>query len=120
IARSFEELRSTVGPKGLLEAVRRALRQVRGAYGLAVVSEDAPERIVVAKNASPLVIGIGRGESLCASDIPALLSYTRDILLLEDGELAELTATSVRIETVDGALIERPSRRIDWSPVQAE
>jgi glucosamine--fructose-6-phosphate aminotransferase (isomerizing) len=85
-----------------------------------VVSHACPDRIVVAKNASPLVIGIGDGETLCGSDIPALLSHTRKMLFLEDGEMAELSATSVRLETIAGVKVERAPKRIDWSPVLAE
>ncbi len=104
----------------LWEAVQRALEQIRGAYALAVVSDREPDRIIVAKNASPLVIGIGDGETLAASDIPALLSYTRNVIFLEDGEMAELTRSGVRIAKADGTPVERASKRIDWSPVQAE
>jgi glucosamine--fructose-6-phosphate aminotransferase (isomerizing) len=104
----------------LLEAVRAALKQLRGAYALAVVSRRDPSSIVVAKHASPLVIGLGDGETLCGSDVPALLSHTRNMLFLEDGEVAELGAGSVRIVDLEGHLVERKARRIDWSPVQAE
>ncbi len=104
----------------LWEAVRRALLQIRGAYALAVVSDREPGRIVVAKNASPLVLGLGDGEFLGASDSPALLSHTRNVIFLEDGEMAELTREGVRIATVAGERIVRQSKRIDWSPVQAE
>jgi glucosamine--fructose-6-phosphate aminotransferase (isomerizing) len=108
------------GAPGLFAAVRVALRQVRGAYALAVLSKDEPDRLVVARHDSPLVIGVGNGETLCGSDIPALLAHTRDMIFLEDGELAELTAGGVRIETVDERAVVRAPRRIDWNPVQAE
>ena len=104
----------------LFAAVRRALEQVQGAYAIAVVSRTAPDRIVVAKSSSPLVIGIGEGETLCGSDIPALLAHTRDVIILEDGEMAELRAGSVRIETVAGKPVVRAPKRIDWSPMMAE
>ena len=104
----------------LLEAVREALRQVRGAYALAVVSEREPGRIVVARHSSPLVLGLGEGETFCASDIPALLPYTQRMVFLEDGDLAVLEADGVRIETIEGEPVERAERRIDWSPVMAE
>ncbi len=120
IHRALEEIPDLHGARALVEAVRRALRQVRGAYALAVVSEEVPDRVVVAKNASPLVIGMGHGENLCASDIPALLNYTRDILILEDGEMAEISPEAVHVETLEGDRVERSPRRIDWSPVQAE
>jgi glucosamine--fructose-6-phosphate aminotransferase (isomerizing) len=104
----------------LFDAVKRALAQLHGAYGLAVVSARQPDRIVVAKNASPLVIGLGEGETLCGSDIPALLGHTRQMLFLEDGEVAELTSGGARVETLEGQVITRAPRRIDWSPTQAE
>lgn len=108
------------GKVSLFEAVRKALPLLKGAYALAVLSKHSPDLLVVAKSASPLVIGIGDGESLCGSDIPALLEHTRDMVFLEDGEMAELRAGSVRIETIEGELVERAPKRIDWSPVQAE
>src|SRR5690606_32359004 len=101
IAREYLAVQKTHGTAALREGLRRALVQMRGAYAIAVVSEEA-ERIVVAKNASPLVIGLGDGENLCASDVPALLSYTREVLFLEDGEIAELTKDAVLIEKVSG------------------
>ena len=104
----------------LFDAVKGALGRVQGAYALAVVTARQPDRIVVAKNASPLVIGLGDGETLCGSDIPALLGHTRQMLFLEDGELAELTSGGARVETLDGRLVSRAPRRIDWSPTQAE
>jgi glucosamine--fructose-6-phosphate aminotransferase (isomerizing) len=108
------------GGAGLLGAVRAALARVRGSYGVAVLSADAPDEIVVAKADSPLVLGVGEGEMLCASDIPALLSYTRDVILLHDGEIARITAGGVDITTLAGERVERASKRIDWSPTQAE
>jgi glutamine---fructose-6-phosphate transaminase (isomerizing) len=108
------------GAATLFDAVRVALQQVRGAYAIAVVSSHEPQVIVVAKMASPLVLGLGQGETLCASDIPALLDHTRDVLFLEDHEIAELSPAGARIETLAGEKVTRKSRRIDWSPVKAE
>ncbi|MFO0565351.1 MAG: glutamine--fructose-6-phosphate transaminase (isomerizing) [Polyangiaceae bacterium] len=108
------------GAPSLFDAMRVALGRLRGAYALAVVSRKEPGHIVVAKNASPLVVGVGEGEMLCGSDIPALLSSTRQMVFLEDGEMAELGATSLRIETIAGARVERAPKHIDWSPMQAE
>ena len=104
----------------LFAAVREALGRIRGAYALAIVSESEPGTIVVAKNASPIVIGIGDGEVLCGSDVPALLAHTRRMMFLEEGEMAELRAEGVRLETIAGVRLSREPRRIDWSPVQAE
>jgi glucosamine--fructose-6-phosphate aminotransferase (isomerizing) len=104
----------------LVEAVRRAVRQIEGSYALAILDERTPDRFVVAKNASPLILGLGDGEVFAASDIPAILPYTNRVIPLEEGELAELTLEGVRIEDARGRPVQRTPRRIDWSPVQAE
>ena len=104
----------------LLEAVRRALTQVEGAYAVAVLSKDEPDRIVIAKNSSPLVIGLGDGETFCASDIPAILPYTREMLLMEEGEIALLTAGGVELTTLKGERVERKPKTITWNAAQAE
>jgi glucosamine--fructose-6-phosphate aminotransferase (isomerizing) len=108
------------GAPSLFDAVRAALAKVEGAYAIAVVSRSAPDRLVVAKSASPLVLGLGDGETLCGSDIPAILGHTRNMLFLEDGEMAELTAEGARVETIGGDKVDRKPKRIDWSPVMAE
>jgi len=108
------------GAKSLEAAVRAALARVRGAYAIAVVSSDAPDRVVVAKNESPIVIGLGRGETWAASDIPAILEHTRDMLFLHEGEMAVLTREGATLTTIEGAPVQRSPRRIDWSPTQAE
>ena len=112
--------RAVSGGSTLFEAVRASLGRVRGAYALAVVSAKEPDRIVVAKNASPLVLGLAQGATLCGSDIPALLAHTRRMVFLEDDEMAELTRDGVRIETLGGVPVTRAPKQIDWSPVQAE
>ena len=104
----------------LLEAVRRALTEVEGAYAVAVLSKDEPDRIVIAKNSSPLVIGLGDGETFCASDIPAILPYTREMLLMEEGEIALLTAGGVELTTLKGERVERKPKTITWNAAQAE
>ena len=105
----------------LESATRRALAQVHGAYAIAVMSHAEPERLVVAKAASPLVLGLcENGAVMCGSDIPALLPFTRDVLIMEDGELAVLDAGGIRLSTFEGTPIERPIKRIDWSPSAAE
>jgi glutamine---fructose-6-phosphate transaminase (isomerizing) len=104
-----------------LEArVRAALAQVRGAYAIAVISEKEPDTIIVAKNASPLIIGVKDGAGLIASDIPALLPYTKKVIVLEEGELARIEPGKVTITTIEGAAVAREPLTIDWSPVMAE
>jgi glucosamine--fructose-6-phosphate aminotransferase (isomerizing) len=104
----------------LAGAVRLALRQVRGTYAIAVVSDKAPRTIVAAKNASPLVVGYGEGESFLASDVPAILEHTRLVNYLEEGELAVLTPEGIAIEDAEGHPVSRKPRKIEWSAVAAE
>jgi glucosamine--fructose-6-phosphate aminotransferase (isomerizing) len=108
------------GAPDLVGAVRVALGRVRGTYAIAVVAENRPGEVVAAKNASPLVIGYGVGENFLASDVPAILEHTREVVYLEEGEVAVLTAGGVTITTLAGERVERAPRRIDWSAVAAE
>ncbi len=101
-------------------AVRAALKEVEGAYAIAVIRRSEPNKLIVAKNASPLVLGIGDGENLCGSDIPAVLPYTRRVVILEDGQMAVLTADSVQVSTIEGHAVELNIKNIDWSPAMAE
>ena len=84
-----------------------------------VLSETEPDKLVAAKTATPLVLGLGEGENFAASDIPAILGYTRRTIVLEDGEVAELSAHGVRLMTFDGVAIERAARLIEWDSVAA-
>ena len=104
----------------LEEAVRFALAQVVGAYAIAVVSSDEPSKVVVAKFDSPLVLGRGDGAWLAASDIPAILMHARDVVLLQDGEMATLTADEAFITKLDGTPVIREPKRVDWSLEEAE
>jgi len=104
----------------LEDAVRQALREMHGAYALAVMSQHEPDRIVVAKSSSPLVLGILDGAMMCGSDIPALLPWTRKMIFLEDGDLGVLTEGGVRLFRLDGTAVERKTVEVDWSPVAAE
>jgi glucosamine--fructose-6-phosphate aminotransferase (isomerizing) len=108
------------GAPTLGDAVRKALAQVRGAYALGVVSERHPGQIVAAKVASPLVIGLGKGETFLASDVPAFLEHTREVIFLEEGDVAEISADGVRLTSLDGTPIERPAKTITWDAAQAE
>ncbi len=77
--------------KGLFTAVKDALARVRGAYGIAVLSADQPSTLVAARYGSPLVVGIGDGENIVASDVAAIVSHTRNVIYLEEGEMVEIT-----------------------------
>ncbi|RKH26512.1 glutamine--fructose-6-phosphate transaminase (isomerizing) [Corallococcus sp. CA041A] len=104
----------------LPDAVRAAIKQVKGTYGLVVVCSNDPGRIVCTKDASPMVLGLGEGQNFVASDVPALLEHTRDFVYMEEGDLAVITAAKVDIFNRDGKLVNRPTRRIDWTPMMAE
>jgi len=112
--------RETQAGHDLLAAVRRSLAHLEGAYAIAVLSTEQVDRIIVAKNASPLVLGVSRDAMYCASDIPALLPYTDEMLFVEDGEIAVLESTGFSLSTIQGTPVERGTRRISWSPVMAE
>ncbi|MEK6742965.1 MAG: glutamine--fructose-6-phosphate transaminase (isomerizing) [Nitrospirota bacterium] len=105
---------------GLEEAVREAARHLVGAYAIAVVDERTPDVMVAARKGSPLVIGLGQGEFFVASDIPAILHRTRDVLFLSDDEMAVLSAEGVRITDLRGNEVTREVTRVLWNPVMAE
>jgi glutamine---fructose-6-phosphate transaminase (isomerizing) len=101
-------------------AVRAAVAQACGAYALVVMSADEPDKIVAVRRISPLIVGLGREEMLLASDIPALLPYTRDVLLIEDGEMAVLTRADVVISRIGGGRVDRAPMRVTWDAAAAE
>src|SRR2546429_4828467 len=105
---------------GLFEATRRAIQELEGSYSIVVLSESEPDRLVAAKSATPIVLGLGEGENFIASDVPALLEHTRRVVFLEDGEVAELTADRVKLQTFAGASVARAARTITWDPVTAQ
>jgi len=109
------------GTPRLDRAVKLALRDVKGSYAVGVVATQAPDRIVAGKHgAGGVVIGLGDGETFVASDIPAILAHTRDVVLLEDDEVATVTATGVEISTLDDEPVQRTPIRILWDPIMAE
>jgi glucosamine--fructose-6-phosphate aminotransferase (isomerizing) len=104
----------------LLEAVGRTVSELEGAYALAVVSESDPERIILAREGCPVVIGLGNGENFVASDIAALLPQTRSFIFLEEGDVAEVTRSSVRITDRSGAAVERKLHESELSADAAD
>jgi glutamine---fructose-6-phosphate transaminase (isomerizing) len=118
-----QEMRSaeSSGKTMLLEdAVRRAARRLTGAYAISVISADAPDTIVTARNGPPAVIGVGEGESFVASDVPGILHHTRMMYFLADGDVAILTPQGVKFTNLEGAPVERKVEKILWDPIQAE
>jgi glucosamine--fructose-6-phosphate aminotransferase (isomerizing) len=118
-----QELRSaeSSGKTMLLEdAVRRAARRLTGAYAISVISADAPDTIVTARNGPPAVIGVGEGETFVASDVPGILHHTRMMYFLADGDVAILTPQGVKFTNLEGEPVERKVEKILWDPIQAE
>jgi glutamine---fructose-6-phosphate transaminase (isomerizing) len=118
-----QELRSaeSSGKTMLLEeGVRRAARRLTGAYAISVISADAPDTIVSARNGPPVVVGLGEGESFVASDVPGILHHTRMMYFLADGDVAVVTAQGVKFTNLAGDPVERKVEKILWDPIQAE
>jgi len=108
------------GEHPLYTAVCRAIDRIHGAYAIVAISDDHPDVLVCARNASPLVIGYGNGEMFAASDIPAVLSHSRRFVFMEDGDIAVLRSSGLELHDLHGALVEREPRLINWDPISAE
>ncbi|MGI6623374.1 MAG: glutamine--fructose-6-phosphate transaminase (isomerizing) [Acetivibrionales bacterium] len=104
----------------ILKAVMNTMNDVEGAYALGVVCTDYPDRFVAARKDSPLIVGIGNNENFIASDIPAILEYTRDIYILEDKEIVSITADGAEIYNLLGEKVDREIFHVDWDVSSAE
>src|SRR5712672_747497 len=105
---------------GLENGVRRALMLMRGLFALVLISADDPEKIVTVRNGPPIVVGLGEGEFFVASDIPAILSHTRDVVFLGDEEMAIITRTGVEFTDFFGRPVSKATQRVLWDPIMAE
>ncbi|TRZ49615.1 MAG: glutamine--fructose-6-phosphate transaminase (isomerizing) [Dehalococcoidia bacterium] len=104
----------------LVAAVRAALKRLKGSFALGIISSHDPDMLIAVRMGSPVVIGLGEGENYIASDIPALLAYTKDVVFIEDNEVVVLTKDNVSITTFDGAKIDREPTHITWDIAQAQ
>ena len=104
----------------VFEAVNRMLSKVEGTYALGILCADTPDRVIAARKDAPLLLGFGQGENFLASDVTALLCHTRDVVYMDDGELAIITAGSVRIYDERRRPIEKEHHHIDWDVDAAE
>lgn len=96
-------------------AVKAALNEIRGAYAIAVISRNEPDKIIIARKGSPLIVGIGKGENFIASDVPAILRYTKDVIFLNEGEVGVITKNNIRITTFKNTPIDFKVTTISWN-----
>ena len=104
----------------IVEAVRKALKKLRGSYAMAVIHKDEPAKLVGARCDSPLIVGVGQGENFLASDVPAVLDHTKDVIYLNNREIAVLTKDHVLVKDFEGRKINRKVSKINWDISQAE
>src|SRR6188508_138518 len=105
---------------GLEQAVRRALIYMRGMFAIVLVSVEDPEKIVAVRNGPPIVVGLGKDEFFVASDIPAILAHTRDVVFLGDEEMAVITRSGVQFTDYQGRAVSKTTQRVLWDPIAAE
>ncbi len=106
--------------RSLKESVQQAISVVKGTYALVVITASDPDTIIATREAQPMVLGVSTGQNFVASDVPALLEHTRDVIFMDDGDLAVVTRGGIALFDRAGAAVTRPIKRIDWTPGMAE
>ncbi|MBD2666638.1 glucosamine/fructose-6-phosphate aminotransferase, isomerizing [Richelia sinica FACHB-800] len=109
-----------LSPSRFFDAVREAVGKLEGAFAIAAISADYPDELIVIRQQAPLVIGFGQGEFFCASDTPAIVSHTRAVLPLENGEIARLTPLGVEVYNFAGHRLKKHPRTLNWNPIMVE
>lgn len=104
----------------IVETLQMAMKKMKGSYALGILCANEPDRIIAVRKDSPLIVGLGLGENFIASDIPAILKYTREVYLLENGEIAILTEDNISVLDANGHSIEKEIFKVDWDPGDAE
>jgi glucosamine--fructose-6-phosphate aminotransferase (isomerizing) len=117
---SADPIRTVAASSLFLEAVRRAVNDLTGAFALAIVSADYPEEIIAVRQQAPLAVGFGQGEFFCASDTPAMVAHTRTVLTLENGEIARLSLTGVEVYSFAGDRLRKTPKTLNWNPILVE
>ena len=104
----------------MVEAMRQVLQTIKGAYGLAVLHADEPEKLLAARCGSPLVIGLGKGENIIASDVSAILKHTKKVIYLNDQEIAVVDKKNVKVFDLDANEKSHNVQTVEWEAEQAE
>lgn len=104
----------------ILEAVLEAVKLLKGSYAIGVISANEPDKLIAVKKDSPLIIGQGEGENFIASDIPAVLKYTKDVYLMDDNEVAILTSNEIKFMSIDKSVVSKKVFKVTWSEEAAE
>lgn len=120
IAYHYDKEDECTGKSRFLEAVRKSLRHVEGTYGIAAICADCPGELIGARKGSPLIIGVGKGENLIASDVNAIAQCTQNVVYLNDNEVVHLTEDDFSITTAANANVEAVIHQVDWDTAEAE
>jgi len=103
-----------------IKAVQEALKEIHGTFALGIVCSDLPDLLIGARRDCPLIVGLGQGQNFLASDVPAILAYTREVIFLDDNDIALIEPSGVHVIDFDSQTVTRPVHKVSWDPIQAE